>query len=75
MVSSDEPERLSGDRPRRSAMFPRRGAIALVTTAMALVLLFNFKTPDQLPTSNGVASIGGALSTHGQLDRLERIVE
>ncbi len=44
-------------------MFPRRGAIALVTTAMALVLLFNFKTPDQLSTSDGVASIGGSLST------------
>lgn len=27
-------------------MFPKRGAIALVTTALALVLLFNFKTPD-----------------------------
>lgn len=27
-------------------MFPKRGAIALVTTALALVLLLNFKTPD-----------------------------
>ena len=26
-------------------MFPRRGIIALVTTALALVLLFTFKTP------------------------------
>jgi uncharacterized protein with FMN-binding domain len=26
-------------------MFPKRGAIALVTTALALVLLFQFKTP------------------------------
>ena len=44
-------------------MFPRRGAIALVTTAIALVLLFNFKTPDQLPANLGVASTGGSLST------------
>jgi uncharacterized protein with FMN-binding domain len=43
-------------------MFPRRGAIALVTTAMALVLLFNFKTPDQVPVTSGVASTGGSLS-------------
>jgi uncharacterized protein with FMN-binding domain len=43
-------------------MFPRRGAIALVTTAMALVLLFNFKTPDQVPVTNGIASTGGSLS-------------
>jgi uncharacterized protein with FMN-binding domain len=28
-------------------MFPRRGAIALITTALAVVLLFNFKTPDE----------------------------
>ena len=46
-------------------MFPRRGAIALVTTAMALVLLFNFRTPDQVPTSNGVASTGGSPSGTG----------
>jgi uncharacterized protein with FMN-binding domain len=44
-------------------MFPRRGAIALVTTAIALVLLFNFKTPDQVPAVNAVASTGGSLST------------
>ena len=44
-------------------MFPRRGAIALVTTAIALVLLFNFKTPDQVPSTNGIASTGGTLST------------
>ena len=44
-------------------MFPRRGAIALVTTAIALVLLFNFKTPDQASVSNGIASTGGSLST------------
>jgi uncharacterized protein with FMN-binding domain len=44
-------------------MFPRKGAIALVTTAIALVLLFNFKTPDQVPANTGVASTGGSLST------------
>ena len=43
-------------------MFPRRGAIALVTTAMALVLLFNFKTPDQAPLTGGIASTGGSAS-------------
>jgi uncharacterized protein with FMN-binding domain len=46
-------------------MFPRRGAIALVTTAIALVLLLNFKTPDQLPTVNGVASTSGTLPVTG----------
>lgn len=46
-------------------MFPRRGAIALVTTAIALVLLFNFKTPDQLPVSGGIASTDGSLSANG----------
>jgi uncharacterized protein with FMN-binding domain len=44
-------------------MFPRRGAIALVTTAIALVLLFNFKTPDALPSNNGLASTSGTVST------------
>jgi len=46
-------------------MFPRRGAIALVTTAMALVLLFNFKTPDQVPSTAGLASTSGSLSATG----------
>ena len=46
-------------------MFPRRGAIALVTTAIALVLLFNFKTPDQLPVTGGIASTDGSLSANG----------
>ena len=44
-------------------MFPRRGAIALVTTVIALVLLLNFKTPDQVPAGNGIASTNGAVST------------
>ena len=43
-------------------MFPRRGAIALVTTVIALVLLFNFKTPDQAPASGGIASTSGSSS-------------
>ena len=34
-------------------MFPKRGAIALVTTALALVLLISFKTPDQATTAAG----------------------
>lgn len=41
-------------------MFPRRGAIALVTTAIALVLLFNFKTPDEAASVTAVASTGGS---------------
>ena len=44
-------------------MFPRKGAIALVTTAVALVLLLNFKTPDELTASGAIASTGGSLST------------
>lgn len=44
-------------------MFPRRGAIALVTTAIALVLLFNFKTPDAIPSNGGLASTGSTTST------------
>jgi uncharacterized protein with FMN-binding domain len=35
-------------------MFPKKGAIALVTTALALLLLFSFKTPDD-PTAASVA--------------------
>lgn len=40
-------------------MFPKRGAIALVTTVLALVLLLSFKTPDPA-TSLGVATDGAA---------------
>lgn len=40
-------------------MFPKRGAIALVTTVLALVLLLSFKTPDPV-TSLGVATDGAA---------------
>jgi uncharacterized protein with FMN-binding domain len=43
-------------------MFPKRGAIALVTTALGLVLLFSFKTPDQA-TGVAVAKTDG--STEG----------
>jgi uncharacterized protein with FMN-binding domain len=40
-------------------MFPKRGAIALVTTVLALVLLLSFKTPDPV-TSLGAATDGAA---------------
>jgi uncharacterized protein with FMN-binding domain len=40
-------------------MFPKKGAIALITTVLALVLLFNFKTPDQ-PAIGSIASTGGS---------------
>jgi uncharacterized protein with FMN-binding domain len=40
-------------------MFPKKGAIALVTTALALFLLFSFKTPDQ-GTAGSIASSGGS---------------
>jgi uncharacterized protein with FMN-binding domain len=39
-------------------MFPKRGAIALVTTALALILLLSFKTPDA--TTAGNALLGGS---------------
>ena len=44
-------------------MFPRRGAIALVTKAIALVLLFNFKTPDALPSGDSLALTTGTTTT------------
>ena len=48
-------------------MFPKRGAIALVTTALALVLLLSFKTPDTIRVasaiSGGVAAVPGATAT------------
>jgi uncharacterized protein with FMN-binding domain len=40
-------------------MFPKRGAIALVTTALALVLLISFKMPDQ-PTSPAGSDAGSS---------------
>jgi uncharacterized protein with FMN-binding domain len=45
-------------------MFPKRGAIALVTTALALILLFNFKTPEQA-VAGTVASVGGSSASAG----------
>jgi uncharacterized protein with FMN-binding domain len=39
-------------------MFPRRGIVALVTTALALVLLFTFKTPAS-PADGSTAVSGG----------------
>ena len=38
-------------------MFPKRGAIALVTTVLALILLISFKTPD-VPVSTGGSGVG-----------------
>src|SRR5260221_4362458 len=71
MQLSDErpilPPRSARDPAWRPMMFPRRGAIALVTTAIALVLLFNFKTPDQVPVNDGVASTNGSISTSRNL--------
>jgi uncharacterized protein with FMN-binding domain len=40
-------------------MFPKKGAIALVTTALALLLLFSFKTPDSVTVAS-VGSTGGS---------------
>ena len=37
-------------------MFPKRGAIALITTVLALILLFNFKTPDEAANGAAVAT-------------------
>jgi uncharacterized protein with FMN-binding domain len=37
-------------------MFPKRGAIALVVTALALILLLSFKTPDNTPAVGSVAT-------------------
>ncbi len=34
-------------------MFPKRGAVAIVVTALALVLLLSFKTPDAQPIAVG----------------------
>ena len=40
-------------------MFPKRGAIALVTTVLALILLFNFKTPEEV-SADKVAATGAS---------------
>jgi uncharacterized protein with FMN-binding domain len=44
-------------------MFPKRGAIALVVTALALVLLLSFKTPDAATTIGSVVSPDTTSST------------
>jgi uncharacterized protein with FMN-binding domain len=44
-------------------MFPKRGAIALVTTALALVLLFQFKTPIQASADTVVQTDGSTSSS------------
>ncbi|MFI5261263.1 MAG: FMN-binding protein [Candidatus Limnocylindrales bacterium] len=45
-------------------MVPRRGLIALSLTAIALVLLLNFKTP-QMPVGLGPTGVGAAPPTAG----------
>ncbi len=39
-------------------MFPRRGAIALALTTVALIVLINFKTPDQVVENTSGSSSG-----------------
>jgi uncharacterized protein with FMN-binding domain len=39
-------------------MFPTKGAIALVTTVLALILLITFKTPDDVPVTTGSSGVG-----------------
>jgi uncharacterized protein with FMN-binding domain len=42
-------------------MFPRRGAIALITTVLALSLLFSFKTPDEA-SGSAILSAAGSIA-------------
>ena len=44
-------------------MFPKRGAIALVTTALALVLLLSFKTPDSIGNAAAILNRGAAVAS------------
>jgi len=44
-------------------MFPKRGAIALVTTALALVLLLSFKTPDATGTGSALVKASAGTGT------------
>jgi uncharacterized protein with FMN-binding domain len=46
-------------------MFPKRGAIALVTTALALVLLLQFKTPADVAADAVVQTDGSGSATTG----------
>lgn len=51
-------------------MFPRRGAIALALTTVALVVLINVKTPDQVVgdangSASGAAAVDGAAGASG----------
>jgi uncharacterized protein with FMN-binding domain len=43
-------------------MFPKRGAIAIVITVLAVVLLVSFKTPDSLPVAGSTSGSGVASS-------------
>jgi len=46
-------------------MFPKRGAVALVTTVLALVLLLSFKTPDTIGTASAILDNGAAVARAG----------
>lgn len=54
---------------------PKRAVVALAATALALVLLFSFKTPDDagLATSRGVGLRIGAVSTPAATPRPTRV--
>jgi uncharacterized protein with FMN-binding domain len=55
-----DPGRRSADsasRPVPLALPPRRAVVTLVATALGLVLLFSFKTPDETPAPGGPAAI------------------
>lgn len=56
-------------------MLPKRAVVALAATALALVLLFSFKTPDDagLATSRGVGLRIGAASTPAATPRPTRV--
>jgi uncharacterized protein with FMN-binding domain len=43
-------------------MFPKKGAIALVTTALALLLLFSFKTPESVTTASVASAVGSPVA-------------
>ncbi len=50
-------------------MIPKRAVGALITTVLALTLLFSFKTPDDLPvggtTTGGTVAVGDASASSG----------
>ena len=52
-------------------MFPRRGAIALALTTVALIVLINFKTPDQVVEND--QRVEQRLDRDRRLDRDDRV--